>query len=191
MQAIDPSVWGASGWSVLHRLSFCFTRASEAASFYKTLELLLPCPKCQRNMRDHFEKLPLPRKATDFPEWVWKLHNRVSESLCERSQVTTPTTTPLEEVVSKYSSNDTCHQMKACEAKFLLAIAETHPGARSRNARTTEYFAALRTFINTYNAKSGVDVALSDATLRSRSAFRNWIQKQTKSREHFRECVAS
>lgn len=177
-RAIQPQEWGHSGWSLLHRLSFCFRNATDAKAFYRTLEDILPCPKCRMNMREHSRIIPYPKKASLFPEWVWKLHNRVNESL--------GTTTPhnpvtLADVRNMYK--DHCHTAKDCEAPFLLAIAETHPGTAKI---TPEYAHSLKTFIEMYTEKKA---HIPDSVIMSRKAFRTWIQKRTNSKIIFKQCI--
>jgi hypothetical protein len=183
VKAISPKVWGISGWSLLHRLSFCFTKASEATQFFQTLEHILPCPKCRKNMADHYKNLAFPKKASDFPVWVWKLHDRVNSSISGDKQA--HDSPSFAEVRDIYLG--ACHVSKACEATFLLAIAETHPGVRQA---TPEYIGALSSFIRIYFEKSSINGTLPDATtLRSRPAFRTWVEKITKTRQHFDQCV--
>lgn len=201
--AVSPGVWGASGWALLHRMSFCFASDSDSntnanathalhADFFRTLELVLPCPKCRRNMADHFQKLPFPRKASDVPLWTWKLHKRVSESL---SPPKPPShSPPFAEVRQVYSNSNPC-EPKECETIFLMAIAESHPG--SRGASDT-YVAALETFMRVYleNSHSHANAHTNPPTkkqLQSRSAFRTYLQKllnlKTKKRIQFDKCT--
>ena len=208
MKAINPEVWGPSGWSLLHRLSFCFdnkdndTDSDNAEAFYNTLQYILPCPKCRRNLMEHYTKLPFPssNKLKDLPEWLWKIHNRVTESLDrekgrerEREREKGPS---FSEIKNKYSK--TCHSVDTCEFKFLLAIAETHPGGLSIYS---DYYKALtvflRIFINkSYNAKDKVKDKVIRPTglptsdiLKSRYKFRKWVQKLTNTKEYFDKCA--
>lgn len=134
---------------MLHRMSFCFTNAREAAGFYRTLEYILPCPKCRRNFKN--SALAFPKRAADFPEWVWRLHNRVTDSLPNAEEHGLRPS--FAEVREMYTSS--CHVAAGCEATFLLAIAETHPGSR---AMSEEYLVALRYFIGQYLEKSRITV---------------------------------
>lgn len=184
MKAISPKKWGPSGWFLLHRMSFCFKNAKEASEFYKTLIYLLPCPKCRNSMKDHFVHLPIPKKAHEFPEWLWRLHNRVNLSI-DKNDIDSIT---YETVRNKYIY--TCHELQPCESTFLLAIAETHPGGRTA---TQAYINALKLFIGTFIQKSfnvkempNIDESIFD----SRSKLRDWIQKLTLTRENFKECSA-
>jgi hypothetical protein len=184
MKAISPKVWGPSGWSLLHRLSFCFKNAKEAHDFYKTLMYILPCPKCRKNMADHFVKLPIPKKAKDFPEWLWKLHNRVNLSIDKHDK--DPIT--FETVRNKYIY--TCHDIQSCESTFLLAVAETHPGGRKIDSI---YLDALKLFMNIFITHSFNDKnrpELNDNLFESRAKLRKYIQKITNSHEEFEECTA-
>jgi hypothetical protein len=183
LSAISPKTWGSSGWSLLHRMSFCFTKADDATRFYKTLEFILPCQKCRNNIEDHYKSLPFPRRASEFPRYVWQLHTRVSESIVKGHDDTRPHPyqhPSFKEVRDMYLNS--CHETKTCEATFLLALAETHPGA----AKITDaYLEAMHTFIQMYVTNSNIGEEVHLHTLMSRSAFRTWVQKITKSRKHY------
>ena len=184
MKAISPKIWGPSGWSLLHRMSFCFKNVKEAHDFYKTLVHILPCPKCRKNMSEHFVNLPIPKKARDFPEWLWKLHNRVNLSIDKNDN----DSITFETVRNKYIY--TCHDIQTCESTFLLAVAETHPGG---NNVKSEYLSSLKFFIHTFINHSFSDKnrpELNDNIFDSRAKLRKFIQKITKSREQFEECTA-
>ena len=184
MKAISPKVWGPSGWSLLHRLSFCFKNAKEAHDFYKTLIYILPCPKCRKNVEGHFVNLPIPKKASEFPEWLWKLHNRVNLSI-DKNDIDPIT---FDSVRNKYIY--TCHDIQSCESTFLLAIAETHPGGRKIHEeylKSLKYF--IQTFINhSFNNKDRPE--LNDDLFTSRIKLRKFIQKITKTHKQFEECTA-
>ena len=187
MKAINPKVWGASGWSLLHRMSFCFKNAKDAIEFYKTLQYLLPCPSCRKNLEDHFVNLPIPTKSADFPEWLWRLHTRVNY-LIDKNNVDAIT---FQEVRNKYIY--TCHKIESCEYTFLLAIAETHPGSKNIN---NNYLYALKKFIKTfiqYSFKDSIKPDIPNEIFDSRYKLRTWIHKIThtsKDFTEFKECKA-
>ena len=183
MKAISPKKWGASGWSLLHRMSFCFKNAKEATEFYKTLMYILPCPKCRNSMKTHFVNLPIPKKVVEFPEWLWHLHNRVNLSI-DKHDIDTIT---FESVRNKYIY--TCHDLQPCESTFLLAIAETHPGGHDTN---DVYIDALKRFMyiflnHSFDAKNRPEI--HDDIFTSRVKLRKYIQKLTKTRMQFNECA--
>jgi hypothetical protein len=187
-RAVSPKIWGPSGWAVLHRMSFCFRNLREASDFYNTLVYVLPCPKCRRNLATHIATVPLPHKVSDFPEWTWKLHNRVSDSLSYPRDAR-----PSFAIVREKYAHSKCNFIErnpggdpACEATFLLALAESHPGGR---AASDTYIDALSRFIHMYLEKSDLQSHIpGDDVVRSRSSFRTWVQKLTKSRAHFGMC---
>jgi len=183
MKAISPKVWGPSGWSLLHRMSFCFKNAKEAHDFYKTLVYILPCPKCRKNMSEHFINLPIPKKASDFPEWLWKLHNRVNLSIDKNDN----NNITFETVRNKYIY--TCHDIQSCESTFLLAVAETHPGGRKLEG---VYLDALKLFMHIFinhSFDSKNRPKLENSVFESRAKLRKFIQKLTNTREKFEECT--
>ena len=184
MQAIQPNVWGPSAWSLLHRMSFRMTNASEAREFFQSLENILPCPKCRRNLIEHFGHLPFPTKASAFGMWAWKLHNRVNDSLGHSMNGGRPTFSEVQQLYKPGELGNTAPPQ--CELTFLMAVAETHPGA---NKVTGNYLHALHTFLSTWSKYSGV-VAPNMTTIQSRSTFRKWVKKQMGNRNapHFSEC---
>ena len=175
MKAISPSIWGPSGWSVLHRLSFCFRNAQDAATFYRSLQQVLPCPKCRRNMGNHLIHLPLPTRARDYPRWVWKLHHRVNNSTLE--------SVTFENTDKRYGKTTNCHETKECEATFLLAIAETWDNSE-------EYTKALRVFMELYLRMSNLSDEIGKVPIESRGTFKKWIQKLTNTKQQFSRCSA-
>ena len=182
MKAISPKVWGASGWSLLHRMSFCFKNVKDATEFYKTLQYILPCPSCQKNMEDHFKYLPIPTKASAFPEWLWRLHTRVNYAI----DANNVDVISFQEVRNKYIY--TCHKIDPCEYTFLLAIAETHPGSKNI---TANYLNSLKKFIKTFVQHSFDDKTMPEIPndiFDSRYKLRKWIQKLTNSTKVFKEC---
>ena len=185
MKAISPKEWGSSGWSLLHRLSFCFKNAKDAAKFYNTLTYILPCPKCKKNMLEHFVHLPIPKKSNEIPEWLWRLHNRVNYSI-DKNDVDNIT---FEEVRNKYIY--TCHKIDSCESIFLLAVAETHPG---NNKMNSEYKQSLKYFITTfinYSFDKNNRPVLTDSIFESRVELRKFIQNITHTRKKFNECTVN
>ena len=180
LKAIDPKIWGPSGWHILHRISFAVRSAEEAANFYKSLQLLLPCPNCRNNLKTHFDNLHIPSKASDFGMWVWRLHKRVSKSLGNNNDAPS-----FAKVREKYMGSS--FEIHVSEAIFLMALAETHPGGTC----SSEYKKALRDFISVYVASTHNATMPSNKELYSRPGFRKWVQKITGVQKmDFAECHA-
>jgi len=185
MKAINPQVWGSSGWHILHRISFMFgnkdygsnaATLNAARNFYLSLKHILPCPKCRRNLEAHITSLPFPDKLSDIPKWVWKIHTRVSMSLVP--EYVPP---PFKKVKREYTDakNNTLMYCAQTEATFLYALCETHPGSRSIKSKS-DYLDALQTFMNMYVESLPDASSINHTALRSKTHFRNEIKKLTK-----------
>jgi len=181
MAAVDPRVWGAAGWHILHRMSFALHNVHESMKFFNSIETILPCPKCSRNLKEHFSNLPLPKNKTGFPEWVWKLHNRVATSIDPKS-----TPFPYNEVVvlyKKYSQTPNNKELQLddfvqTEAVFLLALVQTHPGAkRITSDHANALFNFMTAYVSTLPVSRRCTVTLD--TVRSKVAFRKLIKAIT------------
>ena len=79
--SIDPSEWGPSLWSVLHKLP-------ESAKSIEKLKncldnLCLPCHTCQEHYDQFVQKRPpaLIGTRTEAFDWIFDLHNEVNERL--------------------------------------------------------------------------------------------------------------
>ena len=178
--AVDPRVWGAAGWHILHRMSFAIHNVHDATRFFNSIETILPCPKCSRNLKEHFNNLPLPKNKAAFPEWVWKLHNRVSTSIDPKSPQF-----PYDEVVVLYKKYSQSQNQKnkeddfvQIEAVFLLALVQTHPGARwITEAHANALFAFMTVYVSTFPVAKKCTVTID--SVRSKVAFRKLIKTIT------------
>ena len=87
MGSIDPKLWGAPAWLLLHDISFYIAekdtnndKMKSAKEFFMLLRHVLPCERCQVSYDMHLLYLPFPKKAKDLPKWVFDLHNRVNDT---------------------------------------------------------------------------------------------------------------
>ena len=156
----NPKHWGASGWYVLHHMSFKINSVTEARDFYKSLIEILPCCTCRDNFRAHMSHLSFPSKRKDIPKWVYDVHQRVNGSIGgDELRNKAPA---YKDIAELYIKTD-CKK----EAFFVRTIIRTHPGIRSE-ALSEEYMHALRTFLKIL---TGEDVAV-----RSRRQLSEWFK---------------
>ena len=83
-----PSVWGPILWHTMHIISLGYPNEPDestrqaAASFYRSLSFLIPCPIC----REHYTKQmqtspPATESKQALVEWVFMIHNQVNKKL--------------------------------------------------------------------------------------------------------------
>ena len=88
IRGMRPSVWGPILWNTMHIISLGYpetpddTTQQAAASFYRSLSSLIPCPIC----RDHYTKLiqmspPATESKDALIKWVFTIHNEVNKQL--------------------------------------------------------------------------------------------------------------
>lgn len=162
--AMDPAVWGASGWHVLHRLSFhtgTFDSIQSARVFFDALKYILPCDACRGNIKNHITNVPFPQSLALLAKWVYDIHNRVNKC---RGVGPGPS---FSDVQAKYKNNQ--GKIVAEEWRFIRSIAKAHPG---KLKITTAYEHALTVFLRAWWGRIDFDV-------RSRRQFNAWIQMIT------------
>ena len=78
--------WGPNLWKSLHAISFAFPenptmeQRLAAERFFRDLQHMIPCPKCQEHYRQQLEKYPLRcENRTELTKWLVAVHNRVNE----------------------------------------------------------------------------------------------------------------
>ena len=176
MKSISPQHWGPSGWSILHRISFYLSLRDidDVIHFFQTLQHVLPCTKCRRNISTHLNCLPIPDAVGDVPKWVWKLHTRISKSI--KKDYTPPS---WSSVKKQYSSTKDYDYTQ--EHAFLFAVEDTHPSKRSI---THEHVQALATFMKMYVDSRNIDCAVTEDTVKSKTKLKHLIQKITKVKHH-------
>jgi hypothetical protein len=92
------SVWGPSAWHLLHTISFNYPvkPTEQDKNHYRdyvlSLQYVLPCGKCRKNLVKNFQKLPLTMKAMEnrdtFSRYVYDLHEVVNKMLNKKSGLT-------------------------------------------------------------------------------------------------------
>lgn len=89
------SIWGPPTWHLLHCLSFNYpvNPTQEQKQHYKnfvlSLQNILPCGKCRKNLKANLTKLPLLETDLEsretFSKYVFKLHETVNKMLHKTS----------------------------------------------------------------------------------------------------------
>lgn len=89
------SVWGPSLWHYLHTMSFnypvCPTNEDKKnyKNFILSLNNVLPCKYCRKNLKNNLKAVPLTRKAlanrTNFSKWMYCLHEHINKMLKKKS----------------------------------------------------------------------------------------------------------
>lgn len=181
MRAIDPKRWGPSGWALLHGFAYQVKKAQTpqtAMALMKILEalpFLLPCPKCQRNYKNHVEAIGYPKLTKDIFRWVHELHDRVNVQKAQTGQDSRKPSVgqvSLTEAKHMYGQPVQWNDI----ALFIDAVIEGHPGA---NAVDAQYIDHLQAFLK------GIFVLMNTVTdipssreLESRMQTRAWWRKK-------------
>ena len=92
------TVWGPSTWHFLHTMSFNYPANPTCddkrryQNFIMTLQYVLPCGKCRKNLLKNFKILPLEWKDMKsrhtFSLYVYKLHEVINKMLDKTSGLT-------------------------------------------------------------------------------------------------------
>jgi len=91
------SVWGPSAWHFLHTMSFNYPvhpteeQKKHYMDFVLSLQNVLPCGKCRKNLVKNFKKLPLTMKEMEnrdkFSRYLYNLHEVINKMLHKKSNL--------------------------------------------------------------------------------------------------------
>ena len=89
------TIWGPSAWHLLHTMSFNYPVEPSCddkkhyRDFILSLQYVLPCGKCRKNLKKNFKKLPLLWKHMEnretFSLYVYRLHELINKMLGKKS----------------------------------------------------------------------------------------------------------
>ena len=89
------TVWGPGTWHFLHTMSFNYpihpteTDKTHYMEFVRSLQYVLPCGKCRKNLKKNFAKLPLRRcdmeNREKFSTYIYNLHETINKMLNKKS----------------------------------------------------------------------------------------------------------
>lgn len=185
MRAVNPVKWGPSAWALLHLISFNGDlRMQQAKAFVSTLREVLPCPACREHFVAHINEIRFPRSSARFARWMYDLHERVNASLGKSHQMS------FKDVREKWQHviRGSCDFQELDIWKFLLSIAEAHPG---KQALTEVYVKASKDFWRLFAdvlpgcmqeekdhlRKYMLTYAIDEGVLVSRTKYREWVQR--------------
>jgi Erv1 / Alr family len=89
------SIWGPPTWHLLHCISFNYPvhpteeQKAQYKDFVLSLQNVLPCGKCRKNLKSNLAKLPLRDQDMEsretFSKYIFKLHETVNTMLHKHS----------------------------------------------------------------------------------------------------------
>ena len=92
------TVWGPAQWHMLHTISFNYPvspsveQKKQYRNFVLSLQNVLPCGACRKNLKTNFKHLPLTMKVMDsrdtFSRYIYNLHELVNRMLKKKSNLT-------------------------------------------------------------------------------------------------------
>lgn len=159
---IDPKIWGASAWALIHATAFNAKTQEDqrmAKHMYYSFLYILPCDKCRKNYDTHLVKLPVPDGVSNLARWSYTIHKRISSR-----------NLTFQEAKNRWLNHKiTVHEI----VPFLESIANTHPSAMSIDSM---YRDSLFYFIESLVYFVGVP-PISKFDIVSRTSFKLWLKK--------------
>jgi len=126
---MDTRYWGPSGWRLLHLITASpFTTGSK--TFWEMLPYILPCKFCRASLSEYYKEHPIPSETSEFPKWLYTIHNCVNAKLREQGLCIEPNPT-FQEVKNHYTTlfKQGCTKLTFPGWEFLFSIADNHPRA--------------------------------------------------------------
>jgi hypothetical protein len=91
-------IWGPVAWTLLHTISFNYPinptleQKHQYRDFILSLQNVLPCGTCRKNLVTNFKQLPLTMSEMDsrdtFSRYIYNLHELVNKMLKKKSELT-------------------------------------------------------------------------------------------------------
>jgi hypothetical protein len=92
------TVWGPAVWHTLHTISFNYPvsptveQKKQYRNFVLSLQNVLPCGACRKNLTTNFKHLPLTMKVMEsrdtFSRYIYNLHELINKMLKKKSNLT-------------------------------------------------------------------------------------------------------
>jgi hypothetical protein len=92
------TVWGPATWHVLHTISFNYPvkptqeQKVQYRNFVLSLQNVLPCGACRKNLKTNFKHLPLKmsdmKSRETFSKYIYNLHELINKMLNKKSNLT-------------------------------------------------------------------------------------------------------
>jgi hypothetical protein len=91
------SIWGPTQWHMLHTISFNYPvnptqqQKKQYRDYVLSLQNVLPCGACRKNLKTNFKHLPLTMKdlknRDTFSRYIYNLHELVNRMLHKKSNL--------------------------------------------------------------------------------------------------------
>lgn len=91
------TIWGPTQWHMLHTISFNYPvnptpqQKKEYKNFVLSLQNVLPCGACRKNLKNNFKKMPLTMahmaSRDTFSRYIYGLHELVNKMLNKKSNL--------------------------------------------------------------------------------------------------------
>ncbi len=91
-------IWGPAMWHYLHTMSFNYPVNPDTKTkhhyrdFILSLQHVLPCGKCRKNLKKNFQRLPLKmenmKSRLEFSKYIFNLHELINTMLKKKSGLT-------------------------------------------------------------------------------------------------------
>lgn len=177
-KAINPKIWGESGWLIIHRLSFNLKTMSEVHQLLECLKILLPCPMCRNNLTAHLKSMGIPHNMREVPEFMYKLHKRANDNI-EGKQKSCITFQQVEALYKPLRG-----MMNEKEWIFIESVISTHKGYYKE---TSEFTDNLKKFLDLWVKYTDGLFTVTDTT--SKLLLKEWLRKnKKKALVQFSEC---
>jgi hypothetical protein len=92
------TIWGPTQWHMLHTISFNYPvnptpeQKKQYRDYVLSLQNVLPCGACRKNLKTNFKHLPLTMKdlknRETFSRYIYNLHELVNRMLHKKSNLT-------------------------------------------------------------------------------------------------------
>ena len=101
---MNPKFWGPGAWTFLHSVTMSYPKNPTEedkrvyATFFKSLQDVLPCEKCSYNYSNNLHKHPIERSLgsrKDMIQWLITIHNEVNKETHKRTYT-------YDEVIEEY-----------------------------------------------------------------------------------------
>jgi len=124
---MDTRYWGPSGWRLLHLIA-ASPYANSNRQFWEMLPYVLPCKFCRSSLTIYYASYPIPTKLSEFPKWLYIIHNCVNDKLRDQGQ-DVPQNPPMKSILEYYSNyyKQGCTKTLFPGWEFLFSIADNHP----------------------------------------------------------------
>jgi len=127
---MDTRFWGPSGWRLLHLITFQAKNMNkpDVELFFTNLPYVLPCKFCRASLSDYYVEDPIPKTLSEYPQWLYRIHNRVNDKLRSQNLLDTPNPS-WQDIKKRYEEwiKIACSKQRMIGWDFLFSVAYTTP----------------------------------------------------------------